>query len=134
MNPLLTAIETQFQAASPLNACAGPWLDVAKDTEAYPYCVYSVLSAAHEPIYGGVYDDVTTVRFTIYQSTAAATITLQDALHARFDKQKLTLSAGRNYDSLRRNALIRYAGFVDKNGEQVWQAVTDYRFRVRRDY
>jgi hypothetical protein len=74
------------------------------------------------------------ISFTLFVATLSAAGTAQDALHTRFDKTKLTLSSGRNYHTLRTGQMLRWTGITDKNGDKVYQAVSDYRFKVNKSY
>jgi hypothetical protein len=134
MTPLIAAIVTKYQVSTAITS-SGPWLDEAGDAATYPYGIISVIAGGrHEPYYDGTYDDTANVRFTLYVATAAGAATAQTALHTRFDKVKLTLSSGTNYHTLRTNQFIRSAGVTDKNGDKVYQAVSDYRFKVNKSY
>lgn len=134
MSPLLAAIISKWQESTAITA-SGPWLDVADDAATYPYGIITLLGPGrHEPFYEGTYDEVVNIRFTVFDDNAADVGTIQDALHTRFDKTKLTLSAGRNYHSLRTGQMRRYAGVNEKTGAKVYQAISDYQFKVRKSY
>jgi hypothetical protein len=135
VTPLLAAIESKYQEATAITA-SGPWLDVAADTATYPFGVYQIIGmGGHEPYYDATYDDVVNIRFTLYIAGSASTATTaQTALHTRFDKVKLTLSSGRNYHTLRTGQMLRWTGTTDKNGEKVYQTVSEYRFKVNKPY
>jgi hypothetical protein len=132
VNALLAAIVSKYQEATAITA-SGPFFEMSADEATYPRGVISVTSGGHEPFYGTDYDEIVNLRFTVMDDNLADVITIQNNLHTRFDKTKLTLSSGRNYHSLRRNQLARFAG-VDANGVKVYQAISDYQFKVRKSY
>jgi hypothetical protein len=134
MSPLLAAILAKYQESTAITA-SGPYFDVAADTATYPYGVVSIIGkGGHEPYYDSTYDEVVNISFTLFVATLAAAGTAQDALHTRFDKTKLTLSSGRNYHTLRTGQMLRWTGITDKNGDKVYQAVSDYRFKINKSY
>jgi hypothetical protein len=133
VSPLIAAIITKWQASTAL-AGSGPWFEVAEDASAYPFGIISIIgTGGHQPFYEGTYDEIVNIRMTVFDDNLADVLVIQDALHAKFDKTKLTLSSGRNYHSLRTGQMARYAG-VDKNGVKVYQAISDYQFKVRKSY
>jgi hypothetical protein len=133
VSPLIAAIVSKWQEATAITS-SGPWFDMAADTATYPFGVISIIgTGGHEPFYEGTYDEIVNIRMTVYDDNLADVLVIQGALHTKFDKTKLTLSSGRNYHSLRTGQMARYAG-VDKNGAKVYQAISDYQFKVRKSY
>lgn len=132
MSPLLSAIYDKWHEATELTS-SGPWLDMADDKASYPYGVITITGGSHDPFYDSTYDEVVNIRFTVFDDNLADVGTIQDNLHTRLDKTKLTLSSGRNYHSLRTGQMRRFAG-VAKDGSKIYQAISDYQFKVRKSY
>lgn len=132
MSPLIAAIISKWQETTAITS-SGPWLDVAADNASYPYGIITITGGGHEPFYDSTYDEIVNIRFTVFDDDAADVGTIQDAIHTRFDKTKLTLSSGRNYHSLRTGQMRRFAG-VAKDGTKIYQATSDYQFKVRKSY
>jgi hypothetical protein len=128
LKELIAGIIDKWQTATAITT-TGPWLDVVEDANAYPFGVFSFPSNGSVLQFFGAQEEEVVVRFTVYDDNLADVATIQDALHARFDKTKLSLATTHTYHFVREGQSLRYEG-VDKNGVKVYRADSIYRTKT----
>ncbi len=127
MKALEAAIITAFKTAIPTCAI---YQDVPADDTAYPYCIWTDVAGSLKHFYDG---DIQTqmVAFKFYDTGAANVRTLQESLHTRFDRTKLTLTGSSlNISTLRDSQSTRVEN-KDKAGNQVYSARSVFRFLIQ---
>jgi hypothetical protein len=130
MVTLLEGIQTHFTGDATLAVISGPWLEVAKDKDTYPYCVMLDSGGPITACFDYRILQQRSVTFRIYHTDYATLRTYQTALHDRFDRSTFSLSAGSVRSITRTNDFRGFAGRA-KDNKAVFVASTVYRFTVQ---
>lgn len=134
MTDLIKKIVTRFTGDATLANVAGPYFGRQKEGASFPYAILMPItgSAVHVFAQGGtdfvVEDQV--IQFSMYGTDLVTLSGYQEALHARFDKCTLTLTAtGDTFlSALRETNSIFISPTLSSDAIAVYHAMTRYRF------
>jgi len=135
MKALEEAIKTKFEAASTLDSLGTLYFDRAPENTDYPFAVLVPSVSRVVEGFGTGYVQEFSYAFQIFSTDKDALQTLQEALHAVFDRCSLTVTGERFMSCQRTMSLTRVdAGALHKTGELVYMAMSNYGIRVDRTF
>jgi hypothetical protein len=130
---LIEAIVTKFNATSALDAIDGPWVVRAPKDKSLPYCVFMTITG-QKPVemFGSTYLEPVPIRFKIIGVDAPTLAGYQDSLHTAFDRYSLLTGSDKILTMNRDGQWLDTFFDADENGEEVFQAISDYECVVQR--
>jgi hypothetical protein len=130
---ILKDVKTRADGDATLFPALGAiYMGMAPPVAALPFWMFKKYRpSALDDAFGARYLEIHSIQFDIYATSMATLATYQDALHARFDRAAITMTAGTCIDCSREFSIVNDTGTY-KNGLPVFQSVSRYRVKIDR--
>lgn len=135
---ILKDVKSHADGDATLSAALGAiYIDEDPPNSTLPYWKFSQLelSSSVEEAFGTGYLQNYEIQIDIYHTSFATLKSLQDTLHARFDRASISMTSG---DCIRcqrtSNDAHKTLGMFDKNGSPVYMAVSTYWITVNKSF
>lgn len=133
MIELLKAIQTTFNGASLAGSFAnGLEVSVAKDAEALPLCILTIMPPPEPSYQSGLapYIERVTAQFSVYSTDDALVLGMEKSLDDAFNRSTISLTNDRCLQCMRSGGGNPYR---DGDDARVWRADYFYKFWVQRN-